>query len=452
MTTRAQDAERFRGTVARNPLDRVAWHNLASAEGDLGRLTQAEAAARRAIELGIAAPETRLVLARALQGQRRLEEAQRGFEEAIALRPAYADAHRDLAQLLWMRSADARVALAPLQAALAAAPKDPSLHLIHSIVLEFAGDARAALEAAQAGMAQVPRDGALLRQASHLCLDLDDTPLAMALAQRASQLAPANSPPDLITSCEALLAAGRIEEADATAESIVKSLPHNQYALALQATTWRMRGDRRYAGLCDYQSMVHTQRLDTPAGFPGLDAFLAALATELESLHAFEAHPLQQSVRGGSQLHIQEAEIARPLVGALFASIAAAVKRHLDQLGPGTDPLRVRNTGKFGFSGAWSVRLRSGGHHADHVHPQGWISSACYIALPPGIGTGEGDRAGWLRLGKPPIPTLPALGAERYVKPEPGLLVLFPAYLWHGVEPFESSGHRLSVAFDVVPA
>jgi hypothetical protein len=38
------------------------------------------------------------------------------------------------------------------------------------------------------------------------------------------------------------------------------------------------------------------------------------------------------------------------------------------------------------------------------------------------------------------------------VKPEPGLLVLFPAYMWHGVEPFTSGERRLSVAFDVVPA
>ncbi|HEX7465481.1 MAG TPA: putative 2OG-Fe(II) oxygenase, partial [Usitatibacter sp.] len=35
----------------------------------------------------------------------------------------------------------------------------------------------------------------------------------------------------------------------------------------------------------------------------------------------------------------------------------------------------------FAISGAWSVRLRSGGFHTAHVHPEGWISSACYIAL-----------------------------------------------------------------------
>lgn len=443
MNGRAGDAERLRQKLATNPSDRVSWHNLASAEGDLGRVAEAEAAARRAIALGIPAPETRLVLARALQGQRRLDEAQQAFEEAIEMRPAYAEAHRDLAQLLWMRSADAHAATVPIDAAIQAAPADPSLHLVRSIVLEYAGDVAGALAATEAGLQQAPKDRPLMLQASQLALQAGDAPRAMALAQQATRLAPAGSTPEMMATCEALLAVGRIEEADGAAESLVKALPNNQYALALQATAWRIRGDRRYKQLCDYDSMVSTQKLALP---------LDELARELEGLHAFESHPLQQSVRGGSQLHIQAPELARPLIALLFESIAAAVQRHIAQLGKGSDPLRARNNGRFGFTGAWSVRLKSGGHHADHVHPNGWISSACYIALPPGVGTREDDRSGWLRLGKPPIPTLPALEAEHYVRPEPGMLVLFPAYMWHGVEPFASDSPRLSVAFDVVPA
>jgi len=314
---------------------------------------------------------------------------------------------------------------------------------VRSIVLEYAGDVAGALAATEAGLQQAPKDRPLMLQASQLALQAGDAPRAMALAQQATRLAPAGSTPEMMATCEALLAVGRIEEADGAAESLVKALPNNQYALALQATAWRIRGDRRYKQLCDYDSMVSTQKLALP---------LDELARELEGLHAFESHPLQQSVRGGSQLHIQAPELARPLIALLFESIAAAVQRHIAQLGKGSDPLRARNNGRFGFTGAWSVRLKSGGHHADHVHPNGWISSACYIALPPGVGTREDDRSGWLRLGKPPIPTLPALEAEHYVRPEPGMLVLFPAYMWHGVEPFASDSPRLSVAFDVVPA
>ena len=440
MTDRAADAARWRAALDSDPRDRIAWHNLASAEGDLGRAAEAEAAARRAIALGLAAPETRLVLARALQAQRRLDEAEKAFDEAISLRPSYADAHRDLAQLVWMRTAKADLALQRIDRALRAAPRDASLYRIRSLVLEVAGDRDAAFAAVVTGLNAAPRDVPLLLQAARLCAEMNDAGRAVHFARQADRLAPAESAAGFGL-CEALLAAGELEEADRLATVLRVSHPSNQYVIALQATAWRLRGDPRYQELYRYDTLVDAQRLDAPPGWASLDAVLRDLSAELDSLHSFMTHPLQQSVRGGSQLPLNAAELSRPLVAALFSSIRAAVGRYLAKLG---------KAGGFTISGAWSVRLRSGGYHTDHVHPEGWISSACYIALPSSVASGSG-RAGWLRLGKPGIATSPALAADRFVKPEPGLLVLFPAYMWHGVEPFESPESRLTVAFDVVP-
>ena len=438
MTDRSADAARWRASLQSNPNDRIAWHNLASAEGDLGHASEAEKAAREAIALGLAAPETRLVLARALQAQRRLDEAEKSFDEAISLRPAYTDAHRDLAQLVWMRTGKADLALARIDRALRAAPRDAGLFLIRSIVLEISGDRDAAFAATVTGLNAAPRDVPLLLQAAHLCAEMKDAARALQIARQADSLAPT----DIAVGfglCEALLAAGELDEADRIATVLCAAQPRNQYAIALQATAWRLRGDARYAKLCRYDTMVDAQKLDVPPGWSSLEAFLRDAAADLESMHGFTSHPLQQSVRGGGQLPLHEPELARPVIAALFASITSAVKRHVDK----------RSGGGFAISGAWSVRLRSGGYHTDHVHPEGWISSACYIALPASVANGV-DRAGWLRLGKPGIATQPALGPDHYVKPEPGLLVLFPAYMWHGVEPFASPEPRLSVAFDVV--
>lgn len=453
MSSRLADVARLRDELARDPGDRVAWHNLAAAFGDLGHAVQAEEAARRALALGIKAPETRLVLARALQGLRRLDDAERAYEEAIVLRPGYVDAQRDLAQLVWMRTGDAQAALRQVDKALRAAPRQAALHLVRSVVLEFAGDRAGALAAAETGIAKAGADSALLQHAARLAVEEGAVERALVLAQRAVAAAPGTFAARAGL-CEVLLAAGRLEDAAPIAASLAAAQPLNQYALALQATVWRLLGDARYAQWYDYATLVAPQTLDVPPGFTGLDAFLDELAAELETLHAFKTHPLQQSVRGGSQLHLQAPELERPLVAALFRVLVAVVHGYLVKLGRGDDPLRARNTGKALFSGAWSVRLRTGGHHADHVHPQGWLSSACYIALPPTIGSGaEGSgRAGWLRFGRPSFPTVPRLEADAYVKPERGQLVLFPAYVWHGVERFESDKPRLSVAFDVVPA
>jgi tetratricopeptide (TPR) repeat protein len=452
MHPRAADADRLRQQLRLNPSDRIAWHNLAAAEGDLGHVDEAVTAARRAIALGLEAPETRLVLARALQSSRQLDDAEHAFRDAIARRPTYADAHRDLAQLVWMRTGRADLALARLERALRAAPANAALYAVRSTVLEAAGDIDAALGAAEAGLAYAPADKDLLRQAAQLSIQLGRIDRGLALAGQAAHGTAAGSAESIVW-CEALLAAGRVDEADEAARALVDALPNSQYAVALQAVAWRLRGDPRYRSLYDYDALVSVQRLEPPPGWASVDAFLDELAVDLDGLHAFRAHPLQQSVRGGSQLPLQAPELARPLVTALFESIGAAVHRHLDRIGTGAGPMRARNRGRGAITGAWSVSLRAGGFHTDHVHPHGWLSSACYIALPPAIGTGaDHDRAGWLRLGRPALRTQPPLDAEHYVRPEPGLLALFPSYMWHGVEPFDDSVRRLAVAFDVVPA
>src|SRR6187401_789122 len=106
MPSLREHTDRLRSQLRQNPKDRIAWHNLAAAEGNLARPREAEAAARQAIALGLPAPETRLVLARALQMQGRLDEAEHMFDAALAKRPDYVDAHRDFAQLIWMRTGD----------------------------------------------------------------------------------------------------------------------------------------------------------------------------------------------------------------------------------------------------------------------------------------------------------------------------------------------------------
>jgi hypothetical protein len=40
---------------------------------------------------------------------------------------------------------------------------------------------------------------------------------------------------------------------------------------------------------------------------------------------------------------------------------------------------------------------------------------------------------------------------RRTVRPEPGLAVFFPSYVFHSTLPYEGEGERLGIAFDVYP-
>jgi hypothetical protein len=171
----------------------------------------------------------------------------------------------------------------------------------------------------------------------------------------------------------------------------------------------------------------------------------------LNALHNPHGHRLlYQSLRRGTETTQDLSRSQDPVIQALFHAFAAPIARYREQIGPGEDPLRRRNRGVSRYNGSWSVRLHRAGYHTSHVHPRGWISSACYIQLPDSMRAGR-TAEGILSFGAPGMMTTPALDAELSVRPEVGQLVLFPSYFWHGTLPFHSEQPRLTVAFDVVP-
>jgi hypothetical protein len=115
-------------------------------------------------------------------------------------------------------------------------------------------------------------------------------------------------------------------------------------------------------------------------------------------------------------------------------------------------PFLRRKSARTRFSGSWSVRLESAGHHINHFHQEGWISSAFYVSLPPSVAQPrEGSTEGFIQFGEPPAELELGLAPRRVLQPRVGRLVLFPSYLWHGTVPYEDRAPRLTVAFDAVP-
>ncbi len=209
---------------------------------------------------------------------------------------------------------------------------------------------------------------------------------------------------------------------------------------------WRLTGDPRVEWLSGGAGLV--RQFDLADRLPPLDD----LAAHLRSLHVARGEYLDQSVRGGTQTDGPLFSRIDPVIRALRAAIVEAVGAYVADL-PAADPqhplLAPRRDRRVRFAGSWSVRLHGGGFHANHVHPQGWISSALYVALPEREAHDAPD-AGWLALGEPQAALGLDMPSTKLVEPVPGRLVLFPSWLWHGTRPF-GAGERLTVAFDVAP-
>ena len=428
------------------PSSAVAEHNLAGLLGDLQRYAESETATRKAFAKGLDAPETWLVLGHALEGLGRLDEAAEAYGEAIGRRPTFADAHGDLAQLVWMRTEDVDAASQALDRSIAAHPGDPALRQKKARLLEYAGRPRDAYDSLLAAPAAVRAHPSVETAAANLAGAFD--PLAaMAHARRAFAANP-DEMTVVAALCQAQLAAGEAEAALQTALVIRRKWSLNQHGIALLATAWRILGVQAYRDLFAYDGLVRGYQLEAPDGWGSLSAYIDDLAGAIEKTHRFRGHPIGQSLRFGSQGSLSPAGAEHPAIAAFFPTLRKAIGRYVADLGPGLDPLRARISDDFSFNGVWSVRLRPGGYHANHIHPLGWISSACHLVTPQGVDSGQD---GWLSFGQPGIPTDPPLAAEHFVKPEPGVLVLFPSYMWHGTAPFHGEGMRLTAAFDVLP-
>ncbi len=440
----------YRRAAEENPKSAIASHNLAGAFGNLSQFEAAASFARKALSAGLDAPETWLVLARALQGLGRLEESQSGYYEALTRNPRHGDAQRELAQLIWMRTGDVKEAIKPLDIALVTGGPDPRLLEVRAIALKFCGDIPGAYETAMQDAVLFPGDAAVRVGVAHLAILSGHPAEGLAHARAAVAAQPASLWTRLAV-CEALLALGEASKAAPLIGQLRAEAPLDQNVIAYQGTAWRLLGDERYHALYDYDDLVSTSLLDTPDGWSRLDDYLADLAAALARAHLFRAHPFQQSLLNGSQAPDLMAS-NDPAIRGFLQAVAGPIERRLAALGQGSDLVRARNTGQSRLQGLWSVRLNGGGgRHVSHVHHKGWLSSACHIVLPAGIAASP-ERAGWLTFGEPGIATALPLPAEHFVKPQPGRLVLFPSYMWHGTEPFAGDGVRLSVAFDLLPA
>lgn len=237
---------------------------------------------------------------------------------------------------------------------------------------------------------------------------------------------------------------GDVQQAAALLERVTGAKPSSTNGWAHLDLCWRLLGDERHEWLSGQPGLYGARDIGLAA------TELADLAELLRSLHTTRAHPIGQSLRGGTQTRGRLFSRSEPEIARLNEALLAAVRDHVRGLPPRDDahPLLRHREASLAIQGSWSVRLTSQGFHVNHIHPEGILSSACYISLPESLG-GDDTRDGWLELGRPPVELGLTLEPLAAIEPRPGRLALFPSYLFHGTRPF-TQGERLTVAFDVV--
>ena len=80
------------------------------------------------------------------------------------------------------------------------------------------------------------------------------------------------------------------------------------------------------------------------------------------------------------------------------------------------------------------------------------MSGVYYVKLPKIVEQNEPGHAGWIEFGSAPAEFRHAATPNvKTIRPQEGLMILFPSYFYHRTVRFSGNEERISVAFDVLP-
>jgi uncharacterized protein (TIGR02466 family) len=113
--------------------------------------------------------------------------------------------------------------------------------------------------------------------------------------------------------------------------------------------------------------------------------------------------------------------------------------------------LRISHEG-FAVTGCWANVNARGAGHTLHSHPNNYLSGVYYVRTHSGADTinflDPRPQAGIIR---PPVTELTAENTEQVVVTvKDGMLLLFPAWLQHAVDPNRGDRVRISIGFNIM--
>lgn len=446
----------YRKAVAADAGYGPAWANLASVLRQSGRSAEAIECLEQARKAGRQDPGIEDALVGALVDTGQVEAALERARRLLRTHPLHVPGHVTLAHLLWEHGpalAPGEDPLETFRAAALAMPQEQALQLAFVRFLLVARQTEEVLQRVRELRAQADHPDLMRLHADALEMQGRSDEAGALYAQLHRALG--SSDPALLNAyVRHLLKSGQWQAAERIASEATRISPTNQEAWAYLGTAWRLLDDPREFWLWDYERLITMVEVQPPPGYANMPEFLAALTATLEPMHRAAREPVQQSLRGGSQTPGRLFGRQEPVIAATHAAMLQAVEAWLAGLPSDANHpfLRYRKR-SVRMSGSWSVRLWSSGSHVNHIHSEGWMSSAFYVALPPSVQSTVGDdTAGHIQFGQPPRELGLDLPPRRVLRPEPGRLALFPSCMWHGTVPFVDTQPRITIAFDMLPA
>jgi uncharacterized protein (TIGR02466 family) len=448
---RAREADAlFQRALSLHPRDAEAWNGRGLVAASEGRHEVAAACFRKAISCKHSLFSARIDLANSLLIMDRLDEALTVAQTATRLDARSPVAHVVLGSILCERG-DAGDGLAAHKRAIELDPTLAESHFRAGLAYQQLGRFEEAANALEEAAEIAPERADILYSlgtARHALRLLDPALDAYnrALALRpllADHLFAVGKPRHIHALMESKDLVGTLDRL----EAFLRRLPGQSCALALKAIVLDELGHRdEVRRLIDFRTLITSVRLSPTNEIADLNNRLAEYIL---------SHPTLRGASAASSLHHGRStgDLLVPPLGPVRefeALVRKALGRYMSSISGDVAHPFIANRPQSWTLSMWGNVLDSEGFQVPHIHPSGWLSAVYYVKLPEVVHSN--GQSGWIEFGEPyqdiPRTAIPELFALR---PEEGLLLLFPSYFYHRTLPFHSPDQRISIAFDVVP-
>lgn len=242
------------------------------------------------------------------------------------------------------------------------------------------------------------------------------------------------------------------EQALEASDTALNLSPLCQHALAYKALSLQLLNRKNEALLIyNHDDLVCRESIVIPSNYRNLNMFNRALSEVVREHPSLIWEPYNRVTRGGA---VTGDLLTQPnrVVTAFERSLRNLIDKYIDSLEKKEGhPFFGNIPSDYNLTLIASI-LKSGGTHPSHLHESAWLSGVYYVSVPDSVECGDKAHAGWLEFGRPDV----TVDSDKMLNlsvqcPEPGVVLLFPSYFFHGTIPFLARQERIGIAFDVYP-
>jgi tetratricopeptide (TPR) repeat protein len=398
-----------------------------------GRGRDAEVAVDAALLINDKDPRALFLKGLLCKASDRIDEAIDYMEQAVLADPILRDAHLNLSEMRFYKDGGESF-ITSYKEAYEKDTSDPRCALLYTEALHKCGrynEIEAVLNPFMEG--ELRKHPSILNGMAYTLASQGKFDRALPLHKEALQVAH-QDPVTHQNYARTLVQSGDYRSAIEQLRLVAQSMPLAQDMLALTSTAYQQLKDPQADVLNDRARLIFESTFVPEKNGGDLAGFNASLVERISTFKDLVVHPFEASKRISGTVRqgfLSDTE-GGPAIKTLTTFVGTSIRDFIQNT-PENDKhpfLAIKTSGITGAANHYSEASNFERTNFP-IEKHGFMRGFYFLEVPEECEDGKAKN-GWLHFGEPDFQTKDTIVADFEVKPEPGKIVLFPAYMWHG--------------------